>query len=433
MEMHPLSDPLQFKSKIDSIDVGDSTNIYSGLAPAVDALIQSKAKSKHIVLLTDGESEGGDYDGLLKKMAANGITISTVAVGTDDDTSFLKSLAEQGKGRYYYTEEGNTLPEIFAHESHLAARSYIIEHPFTPARTSPSSILDGLGGLPQLQGYIGTSQKPGGQVVLVSDAGDPVLAQWQYGLGRVIAWTSDAKGQWAKDWVGWENFPKFWAQAVRWSTGAEAGSALQPRIELEGGTARITVDATAPDGSYANGLTTNAVIVAPSLTTATVTLRQSAAGRYEGQFSAKEEGAYLVRVQAAGKGLGKASQTLGLAVPYSPEYRVSDTNAELLPRLAALTGGRVLTLADSAAAFQHNLASVESKSELWPLLLLLAILLLPLDVGVRRVAVSRRDAARALEELRKRMGWLPRPVPALSGASTSDMAALFEAKARTGG
>src|SRR5205814_3447043 len=157
-------------------------------------------------------------------MSSNGITISTVAIGSDADTSFLQSLAQRGQGRYYYTEEGNSLPEIFAHESHIAARSYIIEHKFSPARTAPSPILDGLGGLPQLLGYVGTSPKPAGQVTLVSDAGDPILAQWQYGLGRVVAWTSDAKGQWAKDWLNWQDFSRFWAQTLRWSSGSESGS-----------------------------------------------------------------------------------------------------------------------------------------------------------------------------------------------------------------
>ncbi len=196
--MQPLGDPTQLRGRIGSITSGGGTDIYAGLAPAVDALIASKARSRHIVLLTDGVSEGGDYEGLLRKMAANNVTLSTVAVGSDADTGFLQSLAAAGKGRYYYTEDGNALPQIFAQESHLAARSYINERQFTPGRTSPSPILDGLGGLPALQGYVGTSQRVGGQVALVTDAGDPLLAQWQYGLGRVVAWTSDATGRWAK-------------------------------------------------------------------------------------------------------------------------------------------------------------------------------------------------------------------------------------------
>ncbi len=426
--LQPLGDPSQFKGRIQGISLGGGTNIYSGLSPAVDALIQSKAKSKHIVLLTDGQSEGGDYAGLLKKMNDNDVTLSTVAVGGDADTSFLQSLATAGKGRYYYTEQGNALPEIFAHESHLAARSYIIEHQFSPERTSPSPILEGLGGLPALQGYVGTSPKPAGQVVLVSDAGDPILAQWQYGLGRVVAWTSDAKGQWAKDWVGWQSFPRFWAQTVRWTIGTESGNSLQTHVEVAAGVAHVTVDATSPDGSYLNDLQTQAAIVSP-VSTSTLSLRQTAAGRYEGTFPAQDEGVYVMRVQAAGQG-ARASQTLGVVVPYSPEYRGVDADAGLLPRLSALTGGRVLTLGQTSPVFEHNLSAARSTTPLWPLLLLLAILLLPFDIGVRRVSIYKGDVVRAIEAARRRLGLLPKAVPATPGASTPEIAALFGAKRR---
>ncbi|MEO8288437.1 MAG: VWA domain-containing protein [Chloroflexota bacterium] len=428
VELQALGDPAMFKSRIGSITSGGGTDIYAGLSPAVDALINSKAKSRHIVLLTDGVSAPGDYEGLLKKMEDNNITLSAVAVGIDADTALMQTLAAGGHGRYYYTEDGNALPQIFAHESHIASRSYLIEHPFTPERSSPSAILEGMGGLPALQGYVGTSPKPGGQIVLVSDAGDPVLAQWQYGLGRVVAWTSDAKGQWAKDWVGWQDFPRFWAQAVRWTTGTQAGGSLQPRVGLQGGTAKITVDASAPDGSYLNNLAAGATVVGPDNITATVTLHQTTAGRYEGSFPATVEGAYLLRVQATGSQAANLSQTLGVVVPYSPEYRGSVTDDGLLGRLASLTSGRTLTLAQGAAAFEHNLDAVKSTSDLWPLLLLLAILLLPFDIGVRRVAVRKADVLTALDTVKRRLGWQPRPQPAT--ASAPNMAALFDAKSR---
>jgi hypothetical protein len=74
--------------------------------------------------------------------------------------------------------------------------------------------------------------------------------------------------------------------------------------------------------------------------------------------------------------------------------------------------------------------SVRSITDLWPLLLLLAILLLPFDIGVRRVAVGRTDIARAIEEARRRLGILPRPQPAHAGPGTPELAALFEAKSR---
>ena len=434
--LQPLGDPTKLQARIGGITSGGGTNIYAGLSPAVDALIVSKARSRHIVLLTDGVSAGGDYEGLVAKMSANNVTLSTVAVGADADTALLKALAAAGKGRYYYTEDENALPQIFAQESHLAARSYIIERAFTPGRTSPSPILDGLGELPALNGYVGTSQKAGGQIVLVTDAGDPLLAQWQYGLGRVVAWTSDATGRWAKEWVTWQDYRRFWAQAVRWSTGAEAASALQPAVTLEGGMARITVDAIAPDGSYLNDLAAGATVLDPAQVTATVQLRQSGAGRYQGSFPASQEGAYLVRVQADAQGGAKFSQTLGVVVPYSPEYRGDVSDNGLLARLASITGGRVLALEGAPSSLDHNLSAAKSTLEMWPLLLLVAILLLPLDVGVRRVAMSRADLARALGQLRGRLG-LDRQRPALAPAgegtraSTPEMSALFDVKSRT--
>lgn len=431
VELQPLGDPTRFHDRIQGMSIGGGTNIYSGLQPAVQALVASKARSKHIVVLTDGVSEGGDYEGLLKQMEANNITLSSVAVGSDADEAFLQNLATAGKGRFYSTEKGDALPQIFAHESHIAARSYLIEHPFAPARTSPSAILDGLGGLPELQGYVGTSPKPTGQIALVSDAGDPVLAQWQYGLGRVVAWTSDAKGQWATDWVTWPDFPRFWTQALRWSTGAEAGNMLQPRVEWEGGTARITVDAAQPDGSLIGDLDVGAAVVGPNFVTSTVALRQTAAGRYEGTFSATEEGAYLVQVRGTGATVGSVGQTLGMVVPYSPEYRGVPSDNGLLGRLASLTGGRVLSLDNPAASLEHNLPAARSTSDLWPLLLFLAILLLPFDVGVRRLAITRADVARARAELQRRLGWDRRPAHATPQASTPQVAALFGAKERS--
>ena len=434
VDLQPLGDPAMFKSKIGSISAGGGTNIYAGLSPAVDALIAGKAKSRHIVLLTDGVSEPGDYDGLLAKMEANNITLSAVAVGIDADTNLMQYLAQKGHGNYYYTEDGNALPQIFAHESHIASRSYLIEHPFVPERTSPTAILEGLGGLPALQGYVGTSPRPGGQIALVSDAGDPVLAQWQYGLGRVVAWTSDAKGQWAREWVGWADFARFWAQALRWTTGTEAGGALQPQVTVEGGTARVTVDASSPDGQYLNGLDVSAVAVGPDNITSTVALRQVAAGRYEGTFPATQEGAYLVRVGATGgDAQANLSQTLGMIVPYSPEYRGDATDNGLLSRLAALAEGRALSFADPKAAFEHNLQGVRTTTDVWPLLLFLSILLLPFDIGVRRVRMTRADLEEWLAEVRRRLGLAPRravTVGAGQGGVTPEIAAMMGAKSR---
>jgi Mg-chelatase subunit ChlD len=408
--LQPLQDPLGLRDKIGSMSPGGGTYIYSGLAEAVDALEKNNARSKHIILLTDGQSEGGDYAGLLDRMDKAHITLSGVAVGQDADAALLQYLAAKGGGNYYFAD-ASSLPQIFAHESHVAARSYIVEHPFTPKRTAPSPILQSIPETPQLLGYVGTTPKPNATTALVTDVGDPLLAHWQYGLGRVVAWTSDATGQWAKNWVGWDKFRDFWGAALRWSLGVEGGGTLQSRVELDGATAHVTVDAVDASGGYENQLQVGAVLVAPSRVTDTVTLPQTAPGHYEGTFPVREEGSYLVRVSATGPDLN-TGQTVGLVVPYSPEYKVQPTDTGLLARLAAATNGQVLALdaADSpAAVFRHDLPPVRRAVDLWPWLLLAAILLLPLDIGLRRVMIGWRDLGRFWGELRGR-------VPALAGA-----------------
>ena len=91
-------------------------------------------------------------------------------------------------------------------------------------------------GLPKLLGYNGTTAKPAAQTVLVSDRDDPVLAQWQYGLGRSIAWTSDSTGHWAKNWVPWQSFSKFFSQMVGWTfPGEESGGIEASFVDRAGG------------------------------------------------------------------------------------------------------------------------------------------------------------------------------------------------------
>jgi hypothetical protein len=70
---------------------------------------------------------------------------------------------------------------------------------------------------PPLLGYDVVNPKPTAEVSLVSHRGDAVLATWQYGLGKSLAFTSDAKSRWAAQWVGWNGFGPFWAQALRWT------------------------------------------------------------------------------------------------------------------------------------------------------------------------------------------------------------------------
>jgi hypothetical protein len=227
-------------------------------------------------------------------------------------------------------------------------------------------------------------------MVLVSHKDDPVLAVWQYGLGRVAAWTSDALGLWTAHWLSWSQAASFWANVVTWTL-PTPDSALNVNGNVVGGTGKLTVDlpvgATVGAGGQQRVL---AHIVTPDLSQETVALQPTAPQRWEGTFPALQVGAYLLQVswQAVASN-GQSSQltaTTGLVVPYSPEYRTIGTDTSFLKLLAPAGGGTLLNPNDTSAAFTQNLPPVFSAVPITFLLLTLAALLLPIDIAARRLS-----------------------------------------------
>jgi hypothetical protein len=221
----PLGSITDLQGSLGAITADGQTNIYAGLDEGVKALEEAQATRRHLILLTDGWSSSGQYDAILARMKAAGITLSTVGAGGGANP-FLEQLAARGGGRFYDAINPSSIPDIFLKETEQVAGRQIVEERFFPTLTASSPIIRGLDkGFPSLLGYNGTTSKAAATTVLVSGRSDPVLAQWQYGLGRAVAWTSDATGRWARSWVGWDGFTRFFGQLVSWTLpGETAGS-----------------------------------------------------------------------------------------------------------------------------------------------------------------------------------------------------------------
>jgi Mg-chelatase subunit ChlD len=423
--MTDLSDPDSIKNAIGSIQAGGGTDIMSGLQAMANVLPDDPAKVKHVILLTDGGADPSGIPELAQKLyEENGITLSTVGVGTDA-APFLEELAVIGGGRYHFTADASSIPSIFTEETSLATRSYIEEDPFFPTLVNSSPILANIDSIPQLLGYVAASPKDLAQVILKSEKDDPILSTWQYGLGRSVAFTSDATGRWARNWVNWEGFPTFWAQAVRYTIGENLDSSLEMTVSPDG---HILLDAQSRGGGFLNDYQIAANIIAPSGETQSVILNQIAPGRYSGDFSPDEQGVYLFNL--SGKQDGDAlvfSQTTGWALSYSPEYQRLDSNPDLLMRLVALTNGKVAS-ADPADVFTHDLKATRGSRPIWPWLLLIAALLLPFDIAVRRLIITKQDLTKIREWLTSRM----RPETVTTPVQADPrMQALRKAKERT--
>ena len=391
-----------------------TTNIYAGLKAAYDDLVQNPAKLRHIILITDGWSQSGAYDALLADMKAAGITLSTIGTG-GGSAHILRSLAEESGGRYYDAADATTIPDIFLKETIRTAGEKIVEERFQPVPSQPSDILRGLDAsrLPALLGYNATTAKGTASVALLTARDDPLLAQWQYGLGRAVAWTSDARAHWATEWIGTDAYGTALAQMVGWTLPPQDAQGIDVQFS-PGRDGELNVDLTSldDDGAPRNFYRTVVRLVAPDLTPTQSTLAQVGPGHYAGTVRADDPGAYLVRV-AQTTTTDSASRTLGIVNPAAQEFRRLGVDGDALARYATTGQGRTLDPDDPdaiTAVWRHDIRADAFPTPIWPWLLLIAILLVPLDVGVRRVALSRSDLARARGWLARRVG-LGRPAP----------------------
>ncbi|NLY43625.1 MAG: VWA domain-containing protein [Clostridiaceae bacterium] len=373
---------LEVQEKIGSIRAGGGTSILPALDEAIRSLQKRDTKLKHIILLTDGMAERYGYDSLLQVMNKEGITLSTVAVGTGADLQLLEHLASNGKGRFYKTDEFSDLPKIFTKETFIAGKTYINNRTFVPVLTGVSDIMENITSVPYLHGYIGTSPKNTAKVILSSDEGEPILAVWQYGLGRTVAWTSDVRGQWSYDWMAWDKSVLFWKNILSWTLQQNyagpyelSGKVIGNRINLE-----LILDE-AVQGAKIDG-----IIIDPDVKEQKVEFKAVAPGKYQASFEGNKTGAYLNRINITYPEGKTDSINTGIVIPYSPEYDMNKKkDAGFVRRLAEEGGGRVLENAEQA--LNTNIDKVWSKVDLTPLFLILAILLFMVDIALRRINI----------------------------------------------
>lgn len=382
-------DKEEIEAQIGTLTTGGGTDMYPGLSTAYDALLGTDAKLKHIIALTDGQSSPAQYDALLEKMEESGITLSTVAVGYDADKVFLENLAEKGRGRYYFTSEFRDIPKIFTKEVYMAAESYVQNRAFYPAVASTSPILESIDSFPQLDGYLATSPKPRADVALISDKEDPILASWQYGLGKVVAWTSDMEGLWTGKLLGSDEGARLWLNAISYILPSSNSNDFKVDTRREGDRGEIVA-------KFKEGMDEmegKAVVVSPDGDRQEVALEALRPGEYGGAFDIDSQGVYAINVlNSNGEELIGSVET-ALAVSYSPEYDIRDRQGDaFLERLTQNTGGRMLK--EPSEVFENEGEAVKKREDMSPYLLPIIIILFIFDIGLRRVNIGMKKRQR---------------------------------------
>lgn len=373
--------------QISRLESGGGTAIAPALEEAIRVMEGVNSAVKHVILLTDGHAEGDVFTAQVNRLRRTGATLSTVAVGRDADRELLQKLAAAGAGRYYYTDDPNEVPRIFATETATVTTELRIDRQFTPREVRAAPFIRSLiptGELPSLGGYTITTPKPEATVYYTVPPGDePLLAEGRYGLGKSIVFTSGLAGSWGENWRRWPLLGEFLAQLILETLPASEGSGLNLRLELNGDRAVLTLEALNPDGTYRHFLTPTATLLTPDGKSHEATLTEIGPGLYQADFPASAPGRYLAHVTVG------EERAMAVAVQaYSPEYRHTGPNLALLFELAAITGGRMLTFSDSA--WNVPAPGAAGNLPLSPLILALATCLFLADLSARYLTPAAR-------------------------------------------
>jgi Mg-chelatase subunit ChlD len=389
--LHPLGiDRTQLEQKIMRLEPGGGTDFKEALEIAAADLIESGLSVRQIILLTDGDTnrQYHEHDQLIADLSRERLPVSTVRIGPDlENLRLLEDFAEATGGVFYRVEDIEKLPQLFIRLSHQAMQT---PQKQTKIVADPnSSILRGIRAedIPSLEFFSVTQPKDGASVPLYiqhNDRNVPLLAAWQYGLGRSSIFAADPDSLASVGWIHWNRYAEFWSQLVSWTMRqGEAGP-----FNLEVRTARtgdLKIEAESSGQVRAGDLV--ARISGPYGASFDIPLTQVGDALYRGEAPALPGGKYKAElVRKSGK-LEQvlAQQPFAVAATRAAdadELSLRPANTDLLRRLAAESNGGFEVPARQMLRITGNTITVHRSAD--PYLIPLAILLLLGEVFVRR-------------------------------------------------
>ncbi|MDY7110581.1 MAG: VWA domain-containing protein, partial [Planctomycetota bacterium] len=399
-------DPAAIARKVRGITAGGGTDIGPALRKARTMLNAVEAERKRVVCLSDGQSPTGGLDAIVRGMVADNIKLTTIAVGDRADQETMMRLAEIGRGEFYPVINPKALPQVLVDSVQIINKPLIKEVPFVPVvRPTGASLTIGMREAPQLDGLVVTAPRddPRAVIEMSHPDGEPLLARWQAGLGRVAAFTSDLGGTWSQSWIDWPVAARFFTQLVRTTARPAVSHEAELITNIRDGRLQITLEAADPEEGFLDYLQVEGTVYTPHGEPMPVRLPQTAPGRYETSIPARDTGNYIVALnprrgsRQLAPVIGGASRTTG------EEFRRYRSNLALLDRIVELTEGRRLSLAEPRAVDLFDRSGMPPSVSLlpaWRNVLWAGLVLLLLDIAARRIAWSvggaRRLAARAV-------------------------------------
>ena len=384
--MQPATNKIEIDRAIGRMKAIGGTVLYPAMQEAYYGLRNVNTRFKHILLITDAGVEDDNYETMTRRIAQQGINVSTILVGQGGHNLVMSDIANWGRGRFYTVGDQFNLVELVLKQSSTRKPSR-----YKRGRTAVRA-LGGPGwwGVaerpPPIAGYAETQARAGVEVLLETAAPSgarPLLATWQHGLGRVSALMTEPTGEGTAPWRDWPDYGEFLSRVLA-RTAADSPP-FHLTLKRRRDRLTLTAERDAPDAE----LTPSAYLVGAEgepLVDRPVTFRENAPGFFEADIRARRDEPVRVVVQAADRLLRCAAPA---SSDVAAETQVDPRSALGLRRLAARTGGTVLDLADPRAALLNpavdgTAATAYEATGLWPFLLLAALLAYLAELLYRR-------------------------------------------------
>ncbi len=192
--LQPASNQIEIRRGLHRLTAGGGTIILPAVDEAHYALLNIRARFKHVLILTDGGVETGPFREKIERMRKSGVTTSTVLVGPAQHSQFLTSLAQWGGGHYYQAPDRFQLPEIVFKQVDEQRHSPFAQTPTRVQLFSASASADDTMTELELTGYQRIDAKPTSHQLATADSGEPLAVWWQFGKGRSAVWAASLTG-----------------------------------------------------------------------------------------------------------------------------------------------------------------------------------------------------------------------------------------------
>jgi Mg-chelatase subunit ChlD len=195
--MLPIGQQDDLEGKVSRLTYNGSTLIQAGVQTAINMIINENG-GKNIVLISDGKQTQLADEALKTAAIAGGagMRLYTVGVGIEDtDETFMRKLADLGRGDYFRPTENEQLKIVFAQQQELQKNSTgdmqirKLHHFITERLILKAEAL----------GFNFVVPKSSAEVLVALPNNQPILTVWRVGLGRIAAVSTDTGSSWAPD------------------------------------------------------------------------------------------------------------------------------------------------------------------------------------------------------------------------------------------